>query len=203
MTTYERELLTQCTAVVEALEAAAVPTSQPEGSQPPETFLALRPAMRALRMSCVDQRWIEAHIREEPETYHAACVQVDGPRILVVQLCPFLLTFACLGRHAVCTTFSVWHTHVVSALMRYGYYDPATDHTPPTAQHLTTLECREEGRDRMNAVMPGLGDMFAGQRPTTDEGRRNLWHLVIDDDGNQTMIPDCDLPDDEERDDEC
>jgi hypothetical protein len=118
-------------------------------------------------MPSVDQRWIEQHIREEPERYRATCVQVGGPRILVVQLVPFLLAFACRGRHKVCTTFSVWHTHVVSALMQHGYYDPATNHTPPAARQLDALECREDLRAGFNRLLPGLP--FWGEA-TQEEG---------------------------------
>jgi hypothetical protein len=47
------------------------------------------------------------------------------------------------------------------ALLRHGYYNPATNHEPPPFQFLDALERREEGRDVFNQLVPGLGDWFA------------------------------------------
>lgn len=51
----------------------------------------------------------------------------------------------------------------------------------------------------LNDLIPGMGDVAAGQRPGTVEGRRLLWHRIVDEDGHVEMICDADLPDDEEE----
>src|SRR4029453_1712452 len=186
MSTYERELTAQCAAVVEVLQAARVPCVVPDGGQAPDAFLSLRPALRALRVSCVDQRWIEQHIREEPERYHTALAQQGGPRILVVQLEPFLQMFAVRGRHRVCITYTHWHIEVLGALMHHGYYDPETNHTPPAERQLDAIERREEGRGMLNQLMPGMGDFLSGHRPT--EGREHFGYIRTDEDGNHYFI---------------
>jgi len=49
--------------------------------------------------------------------------------------------------------------------------------------------------------MPGFGDTLSGHRPTTEEGRRLLWHKYTDPEtGEVPMINDADIPDDEEDD---
>jgi hypothetical protein len=47
------------------------------------------------------------------------------------------------------------------AVLRHGYYNPATQHEPPPFKLLDALERREEARDVFNEVAPGLGDWFA------------------------------------------
>jgi hypothetical protein len=203
MSTYERELLQHCDAILTVLAAADVPSlSVSDAPKASDRWIALRPALRALRVPLDRQRWFEAEIREDPDTYHTVLLTdaATGWQVVLVRLEPFTRVLH-FGRHRVCVAYSCWHSKVVCALFAHGYYDPATQHTPPADQQLDALERREEGRDVLNTLLPGMGDWIAGQRPTTDEGRRNLWHLVTDDDGNQTMIRDCDLPDEEEQDD--
>jgi hypothetical protein len=153
----------------------------------------------------VDQRWIEQHIREESDRYQVLCVPVEpaGFQVLLVQLKPFLLRFGQQGRHPVCTQFAVWYAKVLCAFMDHGYYDPLTNHTPPADQQLDAIECREEGRALLNQLLPGIGDVFGGHRPTTEEGRRMIGYLMTDEDGTQYFVRDCDLPDDEEEGDDC
>jgi hypothetical protein len=198
MTTFERELIVQCEALVAVFAAAQVPCSPAPGA-----FVAFRPALRALRFSSVDQRHIERYIREDPDKYQACCLRLGhGWEMLVVQLEAFLLRDGQRGRHPACTRFAVWYAGVLSAFMTHGYYDPETNHTPPADQQLTALEIREEGRDLLNQLMPGFGDVASGHRPTTEEGRHMFGYLVTDADGTQHFVRDCDLPEDEERDDD-
>jgi hypothetical protein len=88
-----------------------------------------------------------------------------------------------------------WMCHdFIPALSRHGYYDPETGHQPPPGQELEAMERREEGRDLLNALLPGLGDVSAGQRPSTEEGRRLLWHRTTDQDAPVEWVNDADLP---------
>jgi hypothetical protein len=88
---------------------------------------------------------------------------------------------------------------VHSAISRHGYYDPLTNHTPPPGQELDALERREHGRDLMNALIPGIGDALSGQRPTTEEGRRLLWHRTVDPEtGEVHMVNDADIPEEDD-----
>ena len=85
--------------------------------------------------------------------------------------------------------------------MRHGWYDPATGHEPPPGHELTALECREDGRDALNNLIPGMGDALSGHRPQTEEGRRLLWYRVVDEEGEETWVNGADLPHDEDEED--
>ena len=60
---------------------------------------------------------------------------------------------------------------------------------------------REDGRDALNTLMPGMGDALSGHRPQTEEGRRLLWYRVVDEDGEETWVNGADLPTDEDEED--
>jgi hypothetical protein len=49
-------------------------------------------------------------------------------------------------------------------------YDPATNHEPPPRRLLDAIETREQGRDLMNNLIPGLGDFFADHEKGGDAG---------------------------------
>ena len=98
------------------------------------------------------------------------------------------------GRHPVCTAYAVWHNGVTCALLEHGWYDPTTGHQPPPGHELTALECREDGRDVMNNLIPGLGDALSGHVPQTEDGQRLLWYRVVDEEGEETWINGADLP---------
>jgi hypothetical protein len=54
-----------------------------------------------------------------------------------------------------------WHwvqTEWAPAIARYGHYDPARQHEAPPGQELDALECRENARELLNMLLPGLGD---------------------------------------------
>lgn len=54
-----------------------------------------------------------------------------------------------------------WHwvqTEWAPAIARHGHYDPARNHEPPPSQLLEALECRENARELLNTLLPGLGD---------------------------------------------
>jgi hypothetical protein len=204
MTTYERELIQQCEAIVTVCAAAGVPCiSLPTRPTAPDTWLALRPALQALRVSRKDQRRIEHEIREDPDRHELLCLRSapHGWQVLLVRLRLLTLTRVMyFGRHPVCTTYAVWHTGVVSALMQHGYYDPLTNHTPPAEHQLDAIERREEGRTMLNNLMPGMGDVFSGHRPT--DNRAAFGYLVTDADGTQHFVRDSELPDEEEEEDD-
>jgi hypothetical protein len=50
---------------------------------------------------------------------------------------------------------------LIPALMRHGYYDPATNHEPPPSHLLDALERKEEWREGCNQFFPSLGDALA------------------------------------------
>jgi len=206
MLTMERELQAQCEAFAAVFAAAHVPyLALPDVPPTQGAFVALRPALRALRVRLSAQRWIEQHLREDPDQYQVLSLWAAEPvgvHVLWVPLKPFLLHWGQRGRHPVCTTFAWWYTGVISALMRHGYYDPATNDTPPAAQQLDALERREEGRDVMNRLMPGFGDVMSGHRPGPGADRQMFGYLRTDEDGNHYFIRECDLTDDAEEDDD-
>jgi hypothetical protein len=56
---------------------------------------------------------------------------------------------------------ALWHwirTAYAPAIARHGYYDPARQHEPPPGQLLQALECRENAREILNLLLPGLGE---------------------------------------------
>src|SRR6266851_3641368 len=110
--------------------------------------------------------------------------------------------FIDFARHPGCVAYRLWQLKVHCAFLKHGYYDPLTNHTPPPGEELDALERRERGRDIFNSFMPGFGDALSGQRPTTAEGRRLLWHQVIDPEtGEVQRINDADIPEEEDDDD--
>ncbi len=60
---------------------------------------------------------------------------------------------------------AVFMREVVGATLRHGVYRPEANHEPPVGTELDALERREQGRDIMNAVFPGLGDALATHEP--------------------------------------
>jgi len=44
--------------------------------------------------------------------------------------------FVYQGRHEACIEYANWHNDVTSAFLMHGYYDPLTNHTPPTDQQV-------------------------------------------------------------------
>jgi hypothetical protein len=204
MTTFERELIDHCEVLLAVLQAAGVPyVSLPDSPTAPDTWVALRPALRAWRVPHDAQRWIEREIREAPDSYQPLCAVSDprGWQVLLVRLHP-LTMFVQHGRHEACRAYTRWHVEVQCALMRHGYYDPLTNHTAPATQQLDAIERREEGRALFNNLMPGMGDFLSGHRPTTPEARESFGYLITDADGTQHFVRDCDLPDEEEEDDD-
>lgn len=49
-------------------------------------------------------------------------------------------------------------TEWAPAIARYGHYDPARNHEPPPSEVLDALERRENARELLNTLLPGLGD---------------------------------------------
>src|SRR5262245_13847137 len=119
MTTFNRELIAHCTALLTVLEAAGVPAvAFPDHPTAPDTWVALRPALRVLRVPHDAQRWIEQRIREEPEHYQPVLVPDPATswRILVMRLHPFT-QFLVHGRHPACTTYCRWQNEVHMAFL--------------------------------------------------------------------------------------
>jgi hypothetical protein len=199
--TFLREATQHCEAVLAVLADAGLPAFIPPGATPVDAWVLLRPTLQILRVPWRDHRWIEVEVRNDPQHYPwvLAVHPATQRRSLWVELRPFLLLAGFRGRHAVCTTYGVWYCGVTSALMAHGWYDPATGHTPPPGEELNALECREEGRDLFNTIMPGMGDVLSGHRLQTEEGRCNIWYCVVDDEGQKTLINGMDMPNDEEE----
>ena len=58
-----------------------------------------------------------------------------------------------------CQALWSWiRTEYAPAIARYGHYDPARQHEPPPGQELEALERRENARELLNALLPGLGE---------------------------------------------
>jgi hypothetical protein len=47
-------------------------------------------------------------------------------------------------------------TAYAPAIAQHGDYDPARQHEPPPGQELEALEARENARELLNALLPGL-----------------------------------------------
>src|SRR4051812_27283292 len=104
MSTYERELLQHCEAILTVLAAAAVPClSLPDAPKAYDRWIALRPA---LRVPLDRQRCFEAEIREAPDTYQPVLLTHDatGWQVMLVRLEPFPRVLH-YGRHRVCTAY--------------------------------------------------------------------------------------------------
>src|SRR5215475_2755440 len=103
MTTLERELTEHCDAILAVCEAASVPcVSLPSHPAVPDTWVALRPAMEALRVSRKDQRRVEREIQEDLDCYEPLCVRSapHGWQVLLVRLRVLTLTrIMYFGRH--------------------------------------------------------------------------------------------------------
>lgn len=203
---YVREKSQQCEAVLAVLAEAGCPGVIPDGMDAIDAWVLLRPALRALWVPRLKYEWIEREVRDNPERYPwRLFIQPETHRrYLCVQLSPFLMLAGYQGTHPVCINHVRWHIEVVGAMMQHGWYDPATGHTPPAGEELNALERVEEGRDLFNTIMPGIGGMMTGHDPQTEEGRRNIWYIVVDDDGQETLINGMDMPtksDDDEEDD--
>jgi hypothetical protein len=200
-TTLARELDAQCRAIFQALEDAGFTFDWPAPMAALQTWIPLRPLLQMLRVPRTDQEDFTRRLR--PNTGALRWVLTpseDGVQVLYV---PMLTLLQCLrwGRHPVCIAYQAWFSGVLWAVMRYGHYDPLTNHTPPPGAELAALERREEGRDLLNNLVPGMGDAVAGQRPTTDDGRRMIGYLRTDEDGHHSIVRDADIPIDEEDED--
>ena len=76
------------------------------------------------------------------------------------------------SHHPAAIEWSTWVCgEFLPAINWHGYYDPATNHEPPPRRLLDALERREQGRDLMNHIVPGLGDFFADNQKGGDNHR--------------------------------
>jgi hypothetical protein len=83
------------------------------------------------------------------------------------ELAPLLLVFSA---HPAAVEWTAWFCgEFLPALSHHGYCNPATHHEPPPSRLLDAMEIREQGRDLLNAIAPGLGDALA--REGRDEHR--------------------------------
>jgi hypothetical protein len=125
----------------------------------------------------------------------------EKPVLYGLSLCALICHLASFSRLPACRTYSNWYFfEFLPAFLRHGYYNPDTNHQPPPGQELEALERREGLRDHLNDLLPGLGDVSAGQRPSTPEGRRHFGHLLTLEDGQQVFVRDDELPDEPEED---
>ena len=67
--TFIREHTAQCEAFLAVLAAAGWPGVVPEGEAASEAWVLLRPTLRALQVPRRSHRWIEAEVRDAPQTY--------------------------------------------------------------------------------------------------------------------------------------
>ncbi len=203
--TYDDELDARCAPLLALLDEAHVPYSREPGETADEAYVLLRPTLQVWQVSQCNQRWIEHHLRTTtPEAIDVGVIpniQWNSPWGVIIRL-HALTMYVQFGRHRACIHYRFWQLGVQLAILKHGYYDPATNHTPPPGRELDALESREGLRDLYNSDMPGFGDVLSGQRPTTAEGRRLLWHRTVDPDtGEETWVNDADIPDEEEDDD--
>jgi hypothetical protein len=136
----------------------------------------------------------------EPHLHLLPRVNAAGMLVTCVTATDVLDECALLSMQPACQAYRKWMCRSFApALARHGWYNPATGHTAPPGQELEALEMREGCRDLLNALVPGMGDVEAGQRPTSPEGRRLLWHRLVDEDGHVVLVNDADLPDEGEE----
>ena len=82
-----------------------------------------------------------------------------------------------------CEALWTWiRTEYAPAIARYGHYDPERQHQAPPREVLDALERRENARELLNALLPGLGDEALEAleaTPTTPRGQEpdpfDLW----------------------------
>ena len=66
------------------------------------------------------------------------------------------------ARAPVAMAYQEWLcSQFLPAISRSGWYDPAHADQPPVGQELTAIEQREQFRDSINAIIPGMGDWLA------------------------------------------
>jgi hypothetical protein len=202
-TTFAQELDAHCAALLALLDEAHVLYLRTPGGDTGDPWVFLRPTLQVWQVPQHRQRRIEQELRKNAQLYTlCVCQPTDSGRWFAALPLHRLAMFIDFARHPGCTTYRLWQLQVHCAFLKHGHYDPATNHTPPPGQELDALEARERGRDLFNEFVPGFGDALSGQRPTTEEGRRLLWHRVIDPEtGEETWVNDADIPDEEEDDD--
>jgi hypothetical protein len=100
-----------------------------------------------------------------------------------------------------------WHwirTAYAPAIAQHGYYEPARQHEPPPGQELDALEARENARELLNALLPGLGDETIAALEETEtapvgqeldmrtfrEGMRVLFNSILPGLGDETLALD-------------
>jgi hypothetical protein len=65
------------------------------------------------------------------------------------------------ARAPVAIAYQTWLCSAfLPAIGRSGWYDPDNAHQPPVGQELTAIEQREDFRESINAIIPGMGDWF-------------------------------------------
>jgi hypothetical protein len=200
--TYETELDAHLGVLFADIETSGVPYVQAyPGVQ--GVAVVLRPTLALWRVPFHTQRYLERMMRRDtpPWWIIRPLRTAHGLRqVLLVSLFELAQYCAQWGELPACRRYFRWHMEVIHALMKHGWYDPTTGHTPPADCQLDAIEIVAEGREHLNTLFPGLGDVTTGHRPTTPEGRA-LWGLVVtDEDGNQHYIPGDELPDNDEED---
>jgi hypothetical protein len=97
----------------------------------------------------------------EAMTHVTRCDVTDrhGVQHVAVSLTDVVDWLSPLSTLPACEALWSWiRTEYAPAIARYGHYDPAQQHEAPPGQELDALECRENARELLNAILPGLGD---------------------------------------------
>lgn len=162
--THNEEYQAQCRALLTVLHDASVPLVWPASAAASDAVVALRPALRALRVAQDDQRGLEAELLTRTSNDYAIVRALGAPwPVIWVSLRALYPLVAGRGRHAVCIKLAVWYSGVFAALLQHGTYNPATNHEPLPGQELDTIERRERIRAGLHALFPDGAALFYGK----------------------------------------
>jgi hypothetical protein len=99
-----------------------------------------------------------AEVREAMARVHPwNLTDADGVPHVAVSLTEVVDHLSPLSTLPACETRWWWiRTEYAPAIAQHGYWDPTRQHEPPPGQELEALECRENARALLNALLPGL-----------------------------------------------
>jgi prophage antirepressor-like protein len=159
-------------AIVDKIVALGAPAVTTEDG---EMWFSLTAAVQALGLAVDDP---EAAPQDENHPLHrvATCATLmeltnaEGEGWTMISLKDILAHLTPFSPAPEARDYHVWLCSAfLPALLRTGHYDPQTGHAPPPGQELDALERREQGRDVLNAVAPGLGDTWANHADLPDD----------------------------------
>jgi hypothetical protein len=146
----------QLATLVEAITALGAPVcADADGTE----WFALAAVLQAFEIECEGDA---AAAPWDPDTAlgrvadcaHLVALDVDGERWVMIRLDDVLAHVVPFSQAPVAVAYQTWLCGAfLPALLRSGWYDPPTGHTPPPGQELTALEQREDGRDALEAAL--------------------------------------------------